>query len=320
MSFASPATLTLLLALPLLACVYLAASRRETRFAIEYPNLAVLAEVTTGQSSWRRHRPPLLLLAALILLIVGAARPQAAVRVPRERAAVVLAIDSSGSMRATDVEPTRMDAAREAARAFLDIVPDGLRVGIVSFDDEAAILVPPISERETIQLALDSFVPDGGTAIGDALMESLSLDIDGSGSSAEVPLAAIVLLSDGQNTAGETHPLDAAARARRANVPVYSVALGTQEGSVLVPAPGGGSSIQPVPPDLDTLNSIAEMSGGQFFDAPTESDLRSIYETLGSRIGYRMEERDVTAAFAGGAGLLAALAVSLVLARRGPLV
>lgn len=219
-------------------------------------------------------------------------------------------MDISGSMNADDVAPTRLGAAKAAANTFLDQVPEQFRVGLVSFDDTARIVLPPTRDQPVVCTALDQLHAFGGTAIGDAIMQALaSTDISPTGSEASVPLPAsgeggdatngeeppvvILLLSDGKSTAGSTNPESAAAAAARQHVPVYTIALGTAEGTI------GGR--QPVPPDPETLKRIAETTGAQSFSAPTEHDLQEIYQSLGSQIGYADEEREITLAFVGAA-------------------
>lgn len=302
MSFEAPAVLAALLLLPVTVLVARSMGQRAPRYPVLYPNVGVLRSVAAPVPRHRRVLPPALLLAALALSILGAARPHAAVRVPKEEATVVLALDRSGSMRATDVTPTRMTAAKEAARTFLSVLPPTFRVGVVAFDEVADVLIRPTDDRRAVNQAIDAIEADGGTAMGDAIAQSLSLDpAPGSG---EEPLAAVILLSDGYNTAGSVQPLEAARRAAVGELPVYTIALGTDEGVVTVPGPFG-SQVQRVPPDPETLSAIAEVTDGEFFEAPSDDDLRSIYERLGSRVGYRTERKEITAAFAGAGALIA---------------
>ena len=240
------------------------------------------------------------------------ARPHATVAVPVERASVVLVTDASRSMLATDVEPSRMDAARGAAEAFLDGVPDELRVGAVAFSTTPRSAVAPSPDRERVRAHLASLHADGGTATGDGLAEALRLLETRDG---QRPPAAIVLLSDGETTTGRD-PVEVARQARAAHVPIYTVALGTSEGTIT----GDSGARLPVPPDPETMDEIAAASGGESFDVDDAEQLDGVYERLGSQIATRPEKREITAGFAGGgmALLLAAAALSLRAAGRLP--
>jgi len=331
-TFAWPALLAALLLVPLAVAVYVRATRRRTRYAVPFTNVDVLAGVVAGVSSWRQRVAPALYLVGLTALLLGLARPHAMVPVPREDASVVLILDTSGSMRATDVTPSRMEAAQGAARTFVDQLPPRFQVGLVSFASEAQVLAQPTVDRVAVDEAIEGLRPEGATAMGDAVVEALGLtDSAGgtgggsggrSGGKAQEnrPLSAILLLSDGANTSGEVEPLDAAQRARKRGVPVYTIALGTPGGVVEAPDANGVMRLVPVPPDPETLQGIAEVTDAQSFTAPTEDDLQAIYEHLGSRIGFVEERREVTAAFA-GAGLFllgAAFAAGSAWGRRFP--
>jgi Ca-activated chloride channel family protein len=323
MTFEAPALLLTLMALPVVLGLYVLAQRRHARHPVHFSNFALLSEVAKANNRWRRHVPAALMLVALGALLLGAARPHAQVQVPRGEATVVLVLDVSGSMRAEDVDPTRLAAAQEAARTFVEVLPEDFQVGVVAFSDAAEVLAQPTIDRGLIERALDSLVADGGTAIGDALVEALALDPGlerGERRAGARPLAAVVLLSDGYQTAGGVQPLEAAAQADRQGLPVFTVALGTPEGVVEVPGPNGFPQIQRVPPDPETLRGIADATDGEFFEAPTEDDLRSIYEDLGRRIGFVSERREVTAAFAAAGFVLAAVGVGLasIWSRRFP--
>jgi Ca-activated chloride channel family protein len=326
MTFASP---LVLLALPIVPLVVLALwllRRRPVRYAVRYPALDVLAGVVQ-QERRGRWLPAALLLLALTTLLLGAAKPTARVPVPREEAAVMLVVDVSGSMEADDVEPTRLDAAREAAGRFLDKLPARFQVGLVVFASQAETLVEPTTDRAAVRDALASLRADGGTAMGDGLSNALDVieaarqrsdgaSGNGAGRSgraappANAPPAVTLLLSDGANSAGGD-PFVQAERARELGVPVYTIALGTEDGVLRRPDGFGGTRLQPVPPDPDSLSRIAETSNGRFFQAPTSRNLNQVYESLGSRIGFRIEEREVTVAFAAAALVLLAAAGAL---------
>jgi Ca-activated chloride channel family protein len=331
MTFASPELLIGLLLVPLAIAVYLLVQRRRSRYAVRFTNVDLLANIAPKTPAWRRHIPPLLYLVAITALVVGLARPSMVMAIPREEATIILTIDVSRSMRATDVEPTRLVAAKEAASDFVDQLPESFRVGLVVFSTEARIVTTPTTDRAEIHAAIDNLVANGGTAMGDAIAMSLeAAGIDATGSaltpdpttppdasaapdasaspdssaSPEAegpPLVATVLLSDGANSTGDLEPQEAADRAAAVGVPIYTIALGTADGTVEVPNLFGQMESMPVPPDTETLAEVAETTGGRFFDAPTAEDLAQIYESLGSRVGYTEQEQEVTQLFAAAA-------------------
>ena len=235
MSFGWPLALLGLIVVGLALLAYVVAQRRRRKYVVRFTNLDLLENVVAASPRWRRHVPAALGLLALSALVVGIARPQVAVDVPREEATVILAMDSSGSMLATDVAPDRMTAAREAASSFVENLPDGFRVGVVSFSDQADIVVPPTDDRTEALEGLSSLQADNGTALGDAIARSVDLgvtDLDtelAAAKESETPVV-VLLLSDGANTTGDFEPLEAAQKAKDAGVPVYTVALGTDEG------------------------------------------------------------------------------------------
>jgi Ca-activated chloride channel homolog len=309
MSFAWPIALAGFGVVALALVAYVIAHRRRRRYVVRFTNLALLENIVPSTPRWRRHIPAALTLLALSALVVGMARPQVAVAVPREEATVILAMDSSGSMTATDVEPTRMAAARDAASSFVEGLPEGFQVGVVSFSNEADVVVPPTSEREEALAALESLEADNGTALGDAIVRSVdlgltTLDTEEIAADEDTPLV-VLLLSDGANTTGDFEPLEAAQKAADAGVPVYTVALGTDEGTVQGPDGFGGLRTIRVPPDPETLSAVAEQTGGKFFEAADEDALRSVYDEIGSQVGVEREQRELTVAFtAAGAALL----------------
>jgi len=344
MTFATPLALLALPLIPLTILALVMARRRRIRYAIRYPALDVLAGVVERER-WGRWIPAALLVLALTALLLGAARPMARVPVPRDEATVMLVIDVSGSMNADDVDPTRMEAAQRAATRFLDRLPERFQVGLVTFSSEAETLVPPTTDREAVRNALATLTANGGTAMGDGLARALDVieaarqeAVGGPGPTTTVdpnapgatpapttpdqgaqqpavPPAVTLLLSDGANSAGGD-PFVQAERARQLRVPVYTIALGTANGVLRQPNAFGGTRIQPVPPDPDSLARIAETSNGRFFQAPTSENLTAVYDSLGSRIGFRLEEREVTVAFT-VAGLLLLAAAGALRARRG---
>ena len=320
MSFEWPLALLGLLALPLMAWLYVMAQRRRRTYAVRFTNLELLGSVVTGSPGWRRHLPPLLFLLALTALTVAIARPHVDVDVAKEEATVMLTLDSSGSMQATDVTPNRLEAARNAAQGFTDRLPEKFQLGLVTFSNVAQLLVPPTTDREPVRNALESLQSEGGTAIGTALETSLTtlqpvIEKDRrkrqqEGRRAGAPPAVVVLLSDGFSTTGP-EPLEIARRARELRVPVNTVALGTSNATVTLSDRLGTTRNVRVPPDRRTLRRVAEVTGGQYFGAADQERLKRIYDSLGSRIGFRKEEREITAAFAGG-GLALMLAGGLL--------
>ena len=296
MTFASPWLLLGLALLPLLAVAYAMTERRRRRAAAAFAAAPTAPSVVPRRPGWRRHAPLALAALAMAGLVVALARPQVSVAVPAEQASIVLTMDHSGSMQATDVTPSRLAAALAAGEAFLGEVPAKVRVGGVVFDHRTEVIQDPTTDRAALRQALrDAMKPSGGTATGDALAASLALLERQRGAGAKRPPGAIVLLSDGESTSGRD-PLAVADEARQAGVPVYTVALGTPEGTL----PDG----KPVPPDTASLREIAERSGGAAFTAQDASGLSAVYERLGSQVATKKEPREITGAFAGGAIVL----------------
>jgi Ca-activated chloride channel family protein len=354
MRFESPWLLLSLGVLLVAAGAWRLAERRRMRYAVRYTNLDVLASVVP-ERSWRRLVPLVLFGLALASLLLGLARPHVERTVLKERATVVLVMDTSRSMQADDVEPTRLAAAQEAVRTFLDQAPDGLRVGLVVFAGEAQIATPPTSDHELVHTAvdtIDSFLLFGGTAIGDALQTATELGKRATGGPPrgeeiaftttrpmrslaqagvegceEASPASILFLSDGAQTRGILQPLEGAELAREACIPVFTVALGTPEGTIERggfgfggPTPGTPGDRIPVPPDPETLRGIAETTGGEFTEARTADVLENAYENLGSRLGREQGESEITFLLVALAGLLlvAAGASSALVAPRLP--
>jgi Ca-activated chloride channel family protein len=311
-SFAAPLVLLALLALPVLAVAYLREQRSRRAGAAAFASPAVQSSVAPRRPGWRRHLPMLALLLAVILLILAAARPQRTVAVPIERASIMLATDVSGSMTATDVKPSRLVAAKQAARRFVQQVPARVNVGVMAFNNTARILQSPTQDRAAVNDAINSMTPSGGTATGNAITTATNTLSRAPGQRGKRPPAAIVLLSDGASTSG-SDPVVAAQAARKLHIPVYTVALGTQQGTITVPRRGGGTVTQHVPPDPAALAQIARASGGAGFTAQTASGLKQVYAKLGSQLGHKDEKRQITTAFAGGAAalLLSGLGMSL---------
>jgi Ca-activated chloride channel family protein len=334
MSFGQPLLLLSLLVIPLAVGLYLLAERRRMRYAIRFTNVDVLAGVIEGRS-WRRYVPLGLFLLALAALCVAVARPEHNTLVAKDRATVILVVDVSRSMQARDVKPTRIGAAAAAVRTFLDRVPKRLQVGLIAFAGDPAVAAPPTTDHGLVRKALDTiqwFPTFGGTAIGDALAAAVVLGQQAvNGSNANLAavtsapaqahgLVSILFLSDGAQTRGTLQPIEGAERARAAGIPVYTVALGTPNGTLdfgygrppqggsINPNPFGGPPRRvPVPPDPETLHAIADRTGGQFFEARSAKSLQAAYSKLGSRLGRTPGRSEVTYLFlAAAAGLLVA--------------
>ena len=319
MTFTWPLALLALAAIPILVALYIDRDRRRVASQAEFGNPDLLPNMVDRKPGRLRYLPPLIMLVALVFLIVGVARPHATVNVPREEATIVLAMDTSRSMKADDVEPTRLDAARTASKTFLDEVPETVRVGGVSFATRAAVGVAPTEDRELVVTALDTLTPGEGTAIGDAVALSLRVG-QPQGENVEAPPRAIVIFSDGARDGGRVDPADAAQQAKRRGVPVHTVLVGTPDGVVEEQLTGGFRRIIRVPPNPQTLEQVAATSGGTFFQAADADGLREVYEELGSRLGTREADREITDVFAAIAIalLLIAATTSVFLFRRVP--
>jgi len=329
-SFAWPIALAGLVLLPLLVLLYLWSERQREGSQARFGNPDLLPNVIDRKPGRLRYLPVAILLVGLAAMIVGVARPHATVSVPREEATVILAMDVSRSMKAKDVEPTRLDAARAAAEGFLAEVPEKFRVGVVSFATRAAVGVPPTHDRALVEEALDSLSPGEGTAIGDAVALSVRLgqpeqpDEEGGADEDEeedvVPPRTIVLISDGARDGGSVEPANAAAEAKERGIPVHTVLVGTPAGVVEETLTGGFRRIIRVPPSPETLQMLAQATGGEFFTALDDERLREVYEELGSRLGEREESREVTDVFAAAASVLLLLGggLSAFLFRRVP--
>jgi Ca-activated chloride channel family protein len=256
---------------------------------------------------------------ALALLVAAAARPQRTVAVPVRHAAIMLATDVSGSMLATDVSPNRLVAAKRAARTFLAHVPGTVDVGVLAFNQHATVLQSPTRSRAAAHAAVDRMSVSGGTATGEAIAAAIGALQSVPGEDGHRPPAAIVLISDGSSTQGRS-PIEAAQAAQRLKIPVYTVALGTPQGTIEVPDAQGVPRTVHVPPDPSSLAAIASASGARSFTAADAGGLASVYERLGSQLGHRTTHRQVTAAFAGGALVLLLLGAGTSLRWFGRLV
>ena len=296
LAFLSPERLFILLVIPLLVLGYIFATRRKNRRGMRFTNTSMLDVVVPRQSQWRRHLAVALSLLSLITLTAAFARPKTEVQVPRERATVVLVLDASLSMQATDVQPTRLDAAKKAATAFVVQLPDKYNVSVVAMAGAASILVPPTTAHNAVANAINSIQLQDSTAIGEGIFTALSAlqqaPKDPNNPSSVAP-GAIVMLSDGSNTAGRA-PQQAAAAARAAKVPVYTIAYGTENGYVDL-----DGKREPVPVDHVLMQRMADLSGGEYFTAVSAEQLTRVYNNIGSEVGYEKADREVTSRFAG---------------------
>jgi Ca-activated chloride channel family protein len=311
-SFAEPGYLLGLLLLPLLLAALVVSSRRARRYAVRFTAAQSLKLAAGAVPAWRRHVPTAAALAALAVLTMALAKPQKTVAVPVDRASIVLVSDHSRSMLAEDVDPDRMTASKRAARAFLDQLPDPVRVGAVAFSDFPDAIRAPSADHGDARGVIDGQVADGATATGDALDSAVELLRRERQGPNRAP-AAIVLLSDGKTTKGRD-PVAVAADARRIGVPIFTVSLGTDDATV--PNPQQFGPPLSASPDPETLQEIASASGGRAFSAEDDQELRSIYKALGSRLGTKDKKREITPAFALG-GLVLLLGAAGASLRRG---
>jgi Ca-activated chloride channel homolog len=306
MSFASPAWLWALALVPLAAAAYAASRHRAKRYAVRFPALPALKAAAGTTPAWRRHLPAALALASLAALVVAMAKPQKTVAVPIERASIMLVTDHSRSMSATDVEPNRLAAAQRAARAFLDKLPEPVRVGAVAYSDAPDAVQAPTNDHSEARRIIDGQIADGATATGDALQVAIDA-LRNDRQNGKRPPSAIVLLSDGKTTTGPD-PVPIARSAGQLKIPIYTVALGTRDATVPNPNPFGTPLV--VGPDPETLRTISQVSHGKAYTAEDSDRLSSIYKSLGSQLGTRKKLKEVTSSYAIG-GLLLLLGAGL---------
>lgn len=340
-SFLWPELLWLLLVVPLALLAYLWLLRRKKKLAVTYASLSLVKDAMGRTSRWRRHLPPALFLVALALMLFAAARPTAVITLPSHQDTVILAMDVSGSMRAKDVEPTRLVAAQNAARTFINELPRHTRVGIVSFAGTAALVQPPTLSREDALAAIDRFQLQRGTATGSGIIVSLATlfpdagfdvgqaiygndrerqrmgaPIDGEAKKAPpafTPVApgsysqaAIILLSDGQRTTGPD-PLEAAKRAAERGVRIYTVGIGTVDGEVIT-FEGWAFRARL---DEEALKGVASITQGEYFYAANAEQLKKVYQALTSRIVFQSKETEISGLVSAVAALFALLAAGL---------
>jgi Ca-activated chloride channel family protein len=311
LSFLSPWRLLLLVVVAALAVVYVVFQRRRSAYAVRFTNLDLLESVAPKRPGWRRHLTAAVQLLALAVLVVAFAQPTHEVKVPRERATVVLAIDTSLSMEATDVAPSRIDAAKAAATSFLDDVPAEVNVGLVSFSGTSSLEVAPTTDRKVVADAIAGLRLGEGTAIGSAIDTSLDAlgTVPPAPDGSAVP-AAIVVMSDGTTTMGVAND-DAATRAKQEGVPVSTIAFGTDKGTVTI---GDTGEVVRVPVDAEALAAIADQTGGQAYEAATQGQLTDVYASIGSSIGFDTIDSEITEWFVAGALLGFVLAAGFALA------
>lgn len=308
--FLSGERLALLAVVAVLAGAYGLAQRRRRQDAIRFTNVELLAAVAPRHPAWRRHLPAAALLGALTLMVVGFARPAHDVAVPRKEATVVLAVDVSNSMGATDVTPSRLVAAQAAATDFVDGLPGGIRLGLVAFDGTARVLVPPTVDRLAVTDSIGALEVGPGTAAGDAVLASLETirsampALGEASADPESSPARIVVLSDGKTTLGRDLG-SAAQTAQELGVPVSTVAFGTDWGTVTIEG-----QIVPVPPDTEALAALAERTGGEAFTAGTAAELRRVYAGIGTQAAFAPGQQELTATVVGAGFVLAVLAAA----------
>ncbi|WP_239330598.1 VWA domain-containing protein [Frankia sp. CiP3] len=313
MTFLAGHWLWLLLVVSALAVAYIVLALRRKVYAARFASAGLLASVLPRRPQWwRRHVPATVLLLTLATMVFALARPARADRVPRERATIMLAIDVSNSMAATDIPPNRLESAKQGAEAFVNQLPPRINLGLVSFAGSAAVLVPPTTDRETVRSSIHSLQLGPSTAIGEGIFASLqAITVLGDQVTADgqtPPPAAIVLLSDGETQRGRPNS-EASQAAVSVRVPVDTIAYGTPDGTLDV----GGQQL-PVPVNEAALREIARMTGGSYHRATSGDELRSVYKKLGSSIGYRTEFHEITMWFVGLSLCLGLTATALSLA------
>jgi Ca-activated chloride channel family protein len=320
MSFSHPILLVCLLAVPAAVAAYLwFDGRRDSRAAV-WASPALLPNMVARPPAWRRHLPTALVLAGVTLLLVGFARPEATITVKRQDATVVLVLDVSGSMAASDSKPTRLAAARTAAKKYVDQLPKGHRMSVITFSDHTTLAVPPTHDLTRVRAALDrARTGPQGTALADAVSRAVAVAKGVAVKpGSKRPPAVIVVFSDGGQTAGRVTPQQAAQQARAAQIPVTTVLVGTPDGVVQQPVQGGFTERIQVPVKPEVLRTIARTSAGRYVAGANAVDVKQTYSELGSRVGHRRKSVEITSAAAAGglAFMLAGAVLSGVWFRR----
>ncbi|HZQ16486.1 MAG TPA: VWA domain-containing protein [Gaiellaceae bacterium] len=314
MSFAAPVLLVLLLAVPAAAFAYRALDRARARRSAAWAPPALQPNMVERPPSWRRHLPTALLLVGVAILLVGFARPKASFTVSTQEATLVVVLDVSGSMAASDAPPSRLARAKLLADEFVRDLPHGYQMAVVSFSDHSAVVASPTHDLARVRAAIAAArTGPQGTALADAVVRAVKVgqSVKGSPGSSKRPPAVVVLLSDGGQTAGRVTPQQAAQAARRAGIPVATVLVGTPGGVVTQKLQGGYSERIQVPAEPTVLQAISSGSGGRYHSSPAAVDPRQVYRALGSRVGTRRKTVEVTAAAAAG-GLAFMLAGALL--------
>ena len=294
--FLKPGRLWLLVAVAALGVSYLVLQRRRSTYAVRFTTLELLDSVAPKRPGWRRHLPAAFLLLALVGMVGAFAQPARRQRVPRERATVIVAIDTSLSMDATDVTPNRLKAAQSAAKRFITLLPPRLNVGLVTFNGVAQVAVPPTLDRDQLLAAVDQLRLGERTAIGEAIFASLqAIETSANATDAKDVPARIVLMSDGSTTVGRPDA-QAAAAAKKAKVPISTIAFGTAEGTIEIEGQPGPVAVAVNP---EALARIANATGGTAFTAATGDELKKVYDNIGSSVGYTTVKKDITTDFVG---------------------
>ncbi|MEO6085112.1 MAG: VWA domain-containing protein [Umezawaea sp.] len=291
-AFATPWWFLLVIAVAALAVVYVLLQRVRRRRMLRFANLELLEKVAPKREGWYRHVPAAFLLVAFLLLTVALAGPTAEQKVPRNRATVMLVIDVSLSMKATDIQPSRLEAAQVAAKSFAEGLTPGINLGLISFAGSATVLVAPTTDRDAVSQSIGDLKLAQSTATGDAIVAAMAaIDSFGKvvGGADGPPPARIVLMTDGKETVGTRKAFDAAEDAKVAGIPISTISFGTEEGVVEIEG-----RRQDVPVDDDSMKEIAKLSGGEFFKAASAEELRRVYDTLGEQIGYEKKQADAS--------------------------
>jgi Ca-activated chloride channel family protein len=301
-SFYHPALLLFLLAVPAAAAAYVWFDRARDVRASAWARPALLPNMVSRPSPWRRHLPTALLLLGAVLLLVGFARPKAKITVKRQNATVIVVLDVSGSMAARDSQPTRLAAARTAAKRYVDDLPKGYRMSLITFSDHTTLLAPPTHDLTSVLAGLDrAHTGPQGTALADAVARAVGVaKTVAVAPGARRPPATIVLFSDGGQTAGRVTPQQAAQRARAAGIPITAVLVGTPDGVVRQQVRGGFTERIEVPVQPATLQLMARASGGRFVSGVSAVDPKDAFDELGSRVGHTRKTVEVSAVAAGG--------------------
>lgn len=307
-SFIEPVRLWLLVAVGVLAVLYVISQLRRRTYAVRFTNLELLDKVAPARPGWRRHLPAAGFLLALTALVVAFARPSQDTQVPKEQATVIMAIDTSLSMDADDVRPTRLDGAKEAATGFIEDLPDNLNLGIVSFNGVATIRVQPSTNHDAAIAVIDSLELGPATAIGEAIFAALDAIELVETDDGVAPPARIVLMSDGETTVGRADQ-QAIEAAQQAGIAVSTIAFGTDRGVISLPDEG----LIPVPVNRDKLQVIADATGGQFFTAISTSELAAVYEDIGSQISFETIKDEISPTYTGIGLVLLALSAAMSL-------